>query len=61
MSNSSETNLPGIVWLDSLDLTKVCSAGNGNQKVIAGKNVNGKAISMSKQVFEHGLAYGRTA
>jgi alpha-galactosidase len=49
------------VWLSSLDILNICSAGLGNKKITPDKNIYGQKLSIGGKVFEKGcgvLAHG---
>jgi len=42
------------VWLSSLDVLNICSAGLGNKKIMPDKNIYGQKLSIGGKVFEKG-------
>ena len=42
------------VWLSSLDILNICSAGLGNKKILPDKNIYSQPLSIGGKVFEKG-------
>jgi alpha-galactosidase len=44
------------VWLSSLDIQNICTAGLGDKKLIPNKNICGQQISIGGKIFEKGVS-----